>query len=161
MTYGRPLRCLLLAVALVLLGGAPLWAADAAPAAAGGAAVDWRGTGFYLSGPKVLTCLLLFALWVRIADWINRDSQKLYLDHVMWNALGLGAFLAAALLCWLLPWFWLGVMLLVVANVAPLGGYLLYRKPKVADRGEDAVDSLLDLPGRIAADAVSVGGGSP
>ena len=72
-------------------------------------------TGFYLSRPKVLTCLLLLVLWIRIADWINRDSQKLHLDHVMWNSLGLGTFLAAAVLFWLLPWFWLGLVLLLIA----------------------------------------------
>ncbi len=157
MTSCRPLRLLLLAIALLLLGGAPLWAADAATAHGGGAA-GWRGPGFYLSGPKVLTCLLLFALWARIVDWINRDNQKLHLRQVRWTPIAFGAFLASALVCWLLPWFWLGVMLLLAADAAPLAGYLLYRKSQLADGNVEALESLLDLCGRIAADVVCIAG---
>ena len=98
----------------------------------------------------------MLVLWIRAADWINRDSQKLHLDHVMWNFLGLGTFFAAAGLFWLLPWFWLGLVLLLIAVAGPLTGYLVYRHPKVADRHEEALDSVLDLAGRFTADAVSV-----
>ncbi len=60
------------------------------------------------------------------------------------------------MLFWLLPWFWLGLVLLLIAVAAPLTGYLVYRHPKVADRHEEALDSVLDLLGHVAADAVSV-----
>ncbi len=140
---------LFLPAALVFFGAAPAWAAAATSAA-------WRGPGDYLSPAKVITCLLMLVLWIRAADWINRDSQKLHLDHVMWNFLGLGTFFAAAGLFWLLPWFWLGLVLLLIAVAGPLTGYLVYRHPKVADRHEEALDSVLDLAGRFTADAVSV-----
>jgi type II secretory ATPase GspE/PulE/Tfp pilus assembly ATPase PilB-like protein len=145
---------LLLSAALVLCGAGPAWAAGAAAGAA--AATAWRGPGGYLSPAKVVVCLLLLALWIRAADWINRDSQKLYLPCVMWNTAAFAAFLGGALLFWLLPWFWLGLLLLLIAVAAPLTGYLLDRQAKVANRRNEATDSVLDLVGRVAADAISV-----
>ena len=59
------------------------------------------------------------------------------------------------MLFWLLPWFWLGLVLLLAANVAPVTAYLVYRQPKVAGRGEEAVESILDLVGRVVTDVVS------
>jgi type II secretory ATPase GspE/PulE/Tfp pilus assembly ATPase PilB-like protein len=147
MTPARPLR-LLLPAALLFLGARSAWAA-------GPAAATWRGPGCYLSAPKVVVCLLLLAVWIRVTDWINRDNQKLRLNYLMWNAAAMGSFLGAAILFWLLPCFWLGLFLLAIADTAPLTAYLLYRKPKVADRGGDAVESVLDLLGRTTADGAT------
>ena len=77
--------------------------------------VGWRGPGFYLSWVKILSCWLVFLCWVRSTDWISQDGQEVKLDQLRWNAIVFGTFLAAFLLIWLIPYFWVGFSLLVIA----------------------------------------------
>ena len=42
-----------------------------------------------------------------------------------------GVFFGFYLLMWLLPWFWLGFPMLIVAYVAPLATYIIYRNGQV------------------------------
>ena len=48
-----------------------------------------------------------------------------------WNPIVFGTFFAAFVLLWLIPSFWIGFPLLVVAYVAPLVTYILHRNGKV------------------------------
>lgn len=92
---------------------------------------DWRGPGHYLSLPKVAVCWALFALWVWTTDWVNRDVQIHNLGYLRWNPIVLGSFLAAFVLLWFLPWFWLGFPLFVAAYVGPLAAYIAYRNGRL------------------------------
>ena len=123
-------RCLLLPVtaATIALGAAPLLAADAAAAAA-----DWRGPGSYLSVTKILACWLLFLAWVRTTDWVNRDTQAMNLNHLRWNPIVFGSFLACGMLFWLIPSFWVGYPLLLIGYLAPLIAYVVVRNKQVHD----------------------------
>ncbi len=53
------------------------------------------------------------------------------LNYLRWNPIVFGTFAGALLLHWLLPWFWLGFPLLVIAYVAPLATYIIVRNRKV------------------------------
>ena len=76
---------------------------------------DVRGPGGYISLFKVVLFLVPFFLWVKTTDWANQDCQQLRLDYGKWNPIVAGPFFAAILIAWLLPWFWLGYLLMWLA----------------------------------------------
>jgi general secretion pathway protein E len=92
----------------------------------------WSGPGFYLSLGKVFACWILFLLWVYTTDWVSRDTQEFKLGYQRWNPIVFGVFVGAFVLVWLLPSFWIGFPLLLIAYVAPLGTYVFIRNRKVA-----------------------------
>ena len=117
-------------VAIVILGADSLWAAD------GGwdnVKIDknFRGPGHYLGLLKILACWLLFLLWVHTTDWLSTDCQDMKLDFQRWNSIVFGVFMAAFVLLWLIPSFWIGFPLLVIAYVAPLSTYVILRNKQV------------------------------
>lgn len=95
---------------------------------------DFRGPGFYLSVIKMAACWLLFLAWVKTTDWVSSDCQELKkLDYQQWNPIVFGAFFAAFVLVWLIPTFWIGFPLLVIAYVAPLITYIVRRNALVSN----------------------------
>ena len=95
----------------------------------------WRGPGFYLSWIKILSCWVVFLVWVYSTDWVSRDCQELRLNYFRWNPIVFGTFLAAFLLQWAIPgfYFWIGFPLLVVAMIAPFTSYVVYRNGQVSN----------------------------
>lgn len=92
---------------------------------------DFRGPGYYLSWIKILTCWLLFLLWVATTDWVSTDCQALKLNYLRWNPIVFGSFFAAFILVWLIPYFWIGLILLLIAYIAPLTTYIVMRNKTV------------------------------
>lgn len=45
----------------------------------------WRSRAPYISWPKLLLIFLLFIVWVKSADWVNRDSQIFDMGYGKWN----------------------------------------------------------------------------
>jgi len=129
---GGLLPLLVAAIAVVLLGAGGAAAADAGRWPAMEITRDFRGPGFYLSLWKILACWFIFLAWVYSTDWVSRDSQEMLgREYLRWNPIVFGTFIAAMLLLWLIPYFWLGLPLLVIAYAAPLVTYVLYRNAKV------------------------------
>ena len=129
-------RVLIFALGLLalLVLATPLWAQAAGPLAPHSVnlAEFVRGSGYFLSLARVLACWLLFLCWAGSTDWVSRDSQSMELDYLRWNPIVAGSFFATFLLMLLIPWFWLGYPLLVIAYVAPLTTYILYRNRHVS-----------------------------
>ena len=121
---------LIVAGAVLLLGSGPLLAA-VPPAKTG--VESCRGPGFYFSEVKLFFCLLVFISWVWTTDWVNRDAKAMHLDRRRWNPVVFGPFLAGCLLFALIPWFWLGFPLLLMAYILPLGTYVVDRNERVDD----------------------------
>lgn len=92
---------------------------------------DFRGTGYYLSWIKIIACWLVFLMWVSTTDWLSIDSQALKLDYLRWNPIVFGSFMAAFILVWLIPYFWIGFVLLLIAYIAPLATYIILRNKTV------------------------------
>ncbi|MEX2187555.1 MAG: ATPase, T2SS/T4P/T4SS family [Pirellulales bacterium] len=92
-----------------------------------------RGPGFYFSIGKIALAWLLFLLWVRTSDWVNRDIHERRLRYTMWNSLVVLPFLAAMVLLWILPSFWAGFPVLLLAFAGPLLAYIAKRNPLVMD----------------------------
>jgi len=101
---------------------------------------NFRGPGSYLSLFKIFAAWLVFLGWVKTTDWVNTDLQELnhkQLNYLQWNPIVFGTFMAAFVLMWLIPRFWVGFLLLLVAYITPLLTYIFYR------------DSLVDEDIRI------------
>jgi type II secretory ATPase GspE/PulE/Tfp pilus assembly ATPase PilB-like protein len=94
---------------------------------------EFRGPGFYLSWIKILACWLVFLAWVKTSDWLNEDVQQKRLNYLRWNPIVFGTFIAAFVLVWLIPIFWIGFPLLLVAYIAPLATYIVYRNKRVEE----------------------------
>lgn len=95
---------------------------------------DFRGPGFYLSWLKIMAAWFVFAAWVRSADWINIDIEELkrpQLDYLRWNPIVFGTFMASFVLMWLIPYFWIGFVLVLIAYLTPFTMYVVYRNSLV------------------------------
>lgn len=57
-----------------------------------------RVTRPFVAWPKLLVIWLLFLLWVKSADWVNRDTQIFDLGYGLWNPIIFFPFLAVLLL---------------------------------------------------------------
>ncbi len=129
-TRTLPLFGLLLAFMLVgqAFGADAAWPAVPLPAKA------WRGPGFYLSLPKIITLWLLFLCWVKTTDWYSTDVQELkVMNYVVWSPIIFGAFFGAYVLSWIIPNFWIALILALIAYLAPLLTYVIIRNGKVTN----------------------------
>lgn len=87
----------------------------------------WSGPGFYLQPLKILACWAIFAMWVHTTDWVSDDAQERKLDYKRWNPVIVGSFLATFVLTWLIPFFWVDLVLLLAAYITPLAMYVSMR----------------------------------
>lgn len=126
----RILLILVVCTAVLAVAAGVVFAADAGPAGAP-LSKNFRGPGYYLNWFKILACWLVFLTWVYTTDWISIDAQELKLDYLRWNPVVFGVFMAAFALVLLIPLFWVGFVLLVIAYVAPLGTYVILRNKQV------------------------------
>ncbi len=88
--------------------------------------------------PKLLLVLLLILIWVRSADWVNRDTQIFNLSYGKWNPILLFPFLAILLLFTFpvimiigVANFWVAFGLLFVCYIACFIPYVLTRNKAV------------------------------
>jgi type II secretory ATPase GspE/PulE/Tfp pilus assembly ATPase PilB-like protein len=123
------MRRLLLVLAVFLF----VWVTGSQEAWAQGPAATWRGPGFYLSWLKILGVLVVFFLWVYTTDWVNRDGLELELEYLRWNPIVFGPFMGALVVSWLIPIYWIGLPLVVLAWAVPLGAYVVHRNGRVED----------------------------
>ncbi len=91
--------------------------------------------GGYLSWIKLLAIAVVFLLWVRMADWINRDAMKIgdktkMLPEV-WNPIVVFSFLVGFLLAISVPIFLAGFPIYVVSAWLPFTLYFFQRRGKL------------------------------
>lgn len=129
----RLLLVLAVMAVLVVCAAAPAWAQAPPPAAPVTPQLPpgWSGPGFYLNWMKLLSCWLVFLLWVRTTDWVSSDAQTMKMDYLRWNPIVFGTFVIAFILVWMIPVYWVSFPLLLVAYAAPLMSYIIYRNSKV------------------------------
>ncbi|HVT26668.1 MAG TPA: ATPase, T2SS/T4P/T4SS family [Lacipirellulaceae bacterium] len=90
----------------------------------------------FISWPKLVAILLLILIWVKSADWVNRDSQIFDQGYGKWNPIMLFPFLAI-LLVFTFPVlvgvsnFWLAFGLLSVCYLATFVPYVITRNKAV------------------------------
>ncbi|MDY0170653.1 MAG: ATPase, T2SS/T4P/T4SS family [Thermoguttaceae bacterium] len=100
-----------------------------------GAPNSFRGPGHYLSAVRVLLPWFVFLLWVWTTDWVSRDVQevKLKWNYLRWNPIVFGSFMAGFVLLWMIPYFWLGFVLLLISYAGPLATYIVIRNSQVSN----------------------------
>ena len=91
--------------------------------------------GAYLSWWKLLVVIVLFLCWVKMADWINKDSQKIGeltdLKPEIWNPINVGSMLAGFWCAISIPVFWAGLPVYIVAVFTPFLFYFFLRRAKI------------------------------
>jgi type II secretory ATPase GspE/PulE/Tfp pilus assembly ATPase PilB-like protein len=97
-----------------------------------------RGDGFYFHPAKLLLLAAVYLMWVCTCWWVHADCQAMKLPAETWNPVMLGSGMVGLLFVWLLPWFWLGFLVLVVLYFAPTLAYVSLRNEK-ADTPEQRV----------------------
>lgn len=90
-----------------------------------------RANGSYLSWIKIIVIWLVFLAGVKLADWVNQDAQRLKENYRRSNQLTCFSLLGGMVLVWVIPWFWLDLLLLAAAIAAPVGLYVRQRNAKV------------------------------
>lgn len=109
----------------------------------GGAHDIIRGPGGYLSWIKLLLIAVVFFVWVRLMDWINRDAIK-FGEHTnmpadIVNPLVMLTFIGGFIGVLSIPSFFAGYPVYVVAAFLPYTIYMLQRRgqiPEGAHTGE-------------------------
>ena len=96
-----------------------------------------RGPGGYLSIAKIGLIAIVFLIWVRLADWVNRDSikwvRRLDMAPETWNPILVGSFFVGFLCAISVPMFLVGYSIFVLAAFVPPMAYFLTRRSKIAE----------------------------
>jgi hypothetical protein len=105
-----------------------------------------RGPGFYYHPLKLICLLLAYFCWLACCSWVNRDVRDVGIDSSVPGALMAGVRLSALVILWLVPWFWLGLMIFLMLFAATTLLYVYFRNQKASP--DDRVlteDHLRDL----------------
>ena len=113
-----------------------------------------RGPGDYLSWWKLLLITIVFLLWVRMADWINRDTMKIgertKMPSEIWNPLNVVCFLIGFLSVISVPIFVAGYPIYLVLTFVPFLTYFFIRRSRF--KSDPSIKQHLKLkPGEIPA----------
>jgi type II secretory ATPase GspE/PulE/Tfp pilus assembly ATPase PilB-like protein len=84
-----------------------------------------------LNWMKMLPVTLLLLVWVRSADWINRDAQLFDLGHNVWNPAIVAPFVVAFIVMLLIPNYVIGIVLLSLAWLVPFVAYVVHHNKSV------------------------------
>lgn len=121
----------------VLAGASVVWATGAGAALAAETSL-WpstgpftRGSGYYLDPWKLLSLWIVLLCWVRSTDWVSQDAQGLKLRWAMWNPIVFFTFFVGLLLFLIISVWPVGFGLLLIAYLAPLISYIVYRNKQV------------------------------
>lgn len=89
-----------------------------------------RSSTGYISWLWALLTVVALCIWVRTADWINRDAQHYELGHGTWNPITLAAGLVAFATYFFLP-FAAALPMLLLAGFVPLVAYAIRHNQSV------------------------------
>ncbi len=129
----------LIALAGGLLFAAPLAAQTEWPPwpSAGGHSIE-RGPGGYLSWMKLAAIAVIWLAWVRMSDWMNRDSVRFDeytgVSPKAWNLVSVSAYLGGLAAVLFIPLFLAGFPLYVLGASLPLVIYVFFlRRGKIPE----------------------------
>ena len=93
--------------------------------------------GGYLSWVKLLCIAVVFLIWVRLADWVNRDAMKIGAKTKMtpefWNPIIVFSFLLGFLGAISIPIFLAGYPVYVLTAFLPIMLYYFGRRSKIKE----------------------------
>jgi len=91
------------------------------------ALAELPASSVYIHPVKLLVVVILFALWVLFAQWVDRDTIAVNTFRSLWNTISMICGTAAVGLLLLLPAFLAGVAAFVVINGAFAAIYVVHR----------------------------------
>jgi len=107
----------------------------AAPALAAQPGRITGGPGGYLSGLKLGLVAFVFFIWVKLADWMNRDAIKIGeltgMKPQIWNPINLGSQLVGFFTAISVPIFWVGFPIYLLISLTPWLIYFFMRRSAV------------------------------
>ncbi len=115
-----------LAILPAVVAAAP-WPAEPAVLPA-----DWRSPGGGLAILPAVLWWLGVLVWVRTVDWVGRDATKHGIAPAFWSTVCGLPLPLVALLAWWIPWSAVGIILMLVALLVPVGIYAATRNAKVS-----------------------------
>jgi type II secretory ATPase GspE/PulE/Tfp pilus assembly ATPase PilB-like protein len=96
--------------------------------------------GEFLSWYKLLAIVLVWLVWVFLADRVNRDllrwSEELQMSPAIWNTVNVGLLLAGLAAVLLVPIFWIGWPVFLAAALFPPLIYRLIRRGKIKESAQ-------------------------
>jgi type II secretory ATPase GspE/PulE/Tfp pilus assembly ATPase PilB-like protein len=93
-----------------------------------------RGPGMYFNLFKFVPVALLYLLWVWTTAWVDEDMKELNnVRFEMWNSIVFFSGILGFVLLWLIPFFAIGLVLLLLADFVPLFTYIYIRNQTVPD----------------------------
>ncbi|MGI6402330.1 MAG: ATPase, T2SS/T4P/T4SS family [Thermoguttaceae bacterium] len=95
----------------------------------------WRaGRGMSLCPIKIAILIVFYISWVATAGWVNNDAERLGdPDRIRWNATFLITFPVATVLAIMIPIFWLGLPIVILAWIIPSWIYVHSRNKGMLD----------------------------
>jgi type II secretory ATPase GspE/PulE/Tfp pilus assembly ATPase PilB-like protein len=130
----RPLL-VLATVLVVFLGTAALATADELlpPVLAQSPGIS-RGPGFYLNLYKFVPVLLVYFLWAWTSDWVDNDAKELLnVKFALWNSVIFFSGVLGLIMVFAIPFYALGLTLLISAYLGPIFTYAYVRNQTVPD----------------------------
>ncbi len=92
----------------------------------------WRAKSPFIAWLKLLLLFVLFLIWVKSADWVNRDSQIFNMGYGKWNPIIYFPFvLLFLLLAFIVGHFWIAYGVLWVCYLATYVPYVVTRNKAV------------------------------
>lgn len=130
----------------------------------------WRGSyGMKLCPIKLTILLAVYLSWVASTGWCNNDAEKLGdPDQEKWNGVNLCVFSVAFLIALLIPIFWVGLPIVILAWLIPILRYVSARNKGMLDADKVMTPSHLSfwfrtkvLKQKVKPKPMSYEGGAP
>lgn len=95
------------------------------------AAAATADSAVLLSLYKPLLLLVVASSWAWVVSRFDKDLDYYFLKRRLWNSIQIGAGALGFFLWLMIPWFWLGLPLVLIILAGAIGGYVMYRNTKV------------------------------
>ncbi|HSG69592.1 MAG TPA: hypothetical protein VLA12_04210, partial [Planctomycetaceae bacterium] len=106
--------------------------------------------GWYFDLVGLIFILGIFYLWVHTVNWVDDDARALKMDARRWNAIVILCGFGGLLLIFLLPSFFLGMIILLSSYAVPLAFFVKEHNDRVPDSGKIFTrDHIMKVTARI------------
>lgn len=116
--------------------------------------------GWYFDLVGLIFILGIFYLWVHTVNWVDDDARALKMDARRWNAIVILCGFAGLLLIFLLPSFFLGMIVLLSSYAVPLAFFVKEHNDRVPDSAKIFTrDHIMKVTARILSNfGIYIGG---
>ena len=94
------------------------------------ASVDYGG---YVSAWKLVLFVVGFFGWLPLVNWVYVDTQAVRTNTLTWTLAVLGAGFTSLLIWLLIPVFFIGLLIYLIATSCVMAAYIMNRNARVAD----------------------------